>query len=160
MTTIGFENHDHDSCIRDGIQAAEAYCAEEKLHFTPIRRRVLELLLKGHRALGAYEILEMLRKEGHNAQPPVAYRALDFLVSNGFAHKIERQNAFIACAHPGRTHTPLFLICRSCEAVAETRADTAPGILARAADEAGFTTETAVMEAFGLCAHCKTGRAE
>jgi Fur family zinc uptake transcriptional regulator len=79
-------------------------CAAEGLRLTPVRRKALELLLKEHRALGAYAILDRLRAAGFGSQPPVAYRALDFLTQHGFAHKIERLNAFIACAHPGESH--------------------------------------------------------
>ena len=53
MKPIGFETHDHLGCVADTMQAAETRCAEKKLHFTPVRRRVLELLLEKHRALGA-----------------------------------------------------------------------------------------------------------
>ena len=132
MDSIGFEPHDHSHCIQDGIAAVDAHCRAKGLQFTPVRRRVLEILLQEHRALGAYEILDRLRTEGLGSQPPVAYRALDFLVKNGFAHKIERLNAFIACTHPGEHHAPFFLICRSCDAVAEAQREPSQGQLGQA----------------------------
>ncbi len=154
MHPIGFESHDHRHCIAEGVSAAEARCAEEGLQFTPVRRRVLEILLEQHRAMGAYDILEVLRAEGLGSQPPVAYRALDFLVSHGFAHRIERLNAFTACAYPGADHAPAFLICRLCRTVAEASA--APRAqLDKAAAEAGFLIERAVIEADGLCPDCR-----
>ncbi|GGB05359.1 Fur family transcriptional regulator [Allosediminivita pacifica] len=154
MHPIGFESHDHRHCIAEGVSAAEARCAEEGLQFTPVRRRVLEILLEQHRAMGAYDILEVLRAEGLGSQPPVAYRALDFLVSHGFAHRIERLNAFTACAYPGADHAPAFLICRLCRTVAEASA--APRAqLDKAAAEAGFLIERAVIEAEGLCPDCR-----
>jgi len=159
MDAIGFETHDHKGCIRDGLVAVETACADRGLQFTPVRRRVLELLLEGHRAMGAYEILDVLREEGIGSQPPVAYRALDFLVSHGFAHKIERMNAFIACTHPNETHTPAFLICRRCDAVAETHADPASGLLGRVLQDTGFRIEQAVIEAVGLCPACAEAEA-
>ncbi|MDQ2090254.1 Fur family transcriptional regulator [Marimonas arenosa] len=159
MDTIGFEHHDHDACIDDGTAAVAAYCARNGLQFTRQRRRVLEILLEEHRALGAYEILDRLREEGLGSQPPVAYRALDFLTRHGFAHKIERLNAFIACTHMGENHAPAFLICRACSAVAETYADPSEGVLGRAAREAGFRIERAVIEAEGLCPNCRKERA-
>lgn len=155
MDAIGFEHHDHKSCISDGLSAVDAYCAENGLQFTPVRRRVLEILLQEHRAMGAYDILDMLRAEQLGSQPPVAYRALDFLVRHGFAHKIERLNAFIACAHPGHDHTPAFLICRACDAVAEAHAEPSRGMLGRAAADTGFAVEQAVVEAVGLCPTCQ-----
>lgn len=155
MQTIGFEIHDHGSCIADAVNAADAYCQDAGLQFTPARRRVLEILLAGHRAMGAYDILDVLRSEGLGSQPPVAYRALDFLVSHGFAHKIERLNAFVACCHPGARHSPAFLICRKCDAVAEAVAEPARGILGRTATDAGFVIERTVVEAEGLCPSCR-----
>ncbi len=155
MDTIGFAKHDHASCREGGVAAAAAYCQERRLQFTPVRRRVLEILLREHRALGAYELLDVLGKEGFGSQPPVAYRALDFLVKYGFAHKIERLNAFVACVHPGATHAPAFLICRECDAVAESSAIAATALVDKLADEAGFFVERAVVEAEGLCPNCR-----
>lgn len=155
MSTVGFTQHDHHDCIRDGVAAAKERCEAERLQFTPVRQRVLELLLAEHRALGAYEILDHLRKEGLGSQPPVAYRALDFLVKHGFAHKIERLNAFIGCAHPGEGHAPAFFICRSCDAVAEAHVDVANGPLGEAADAAGFEIDRIVVETLGLCPNCR-----
>ncbi|MFP4327054.1 MAG: Fur family transcriptional regulator [Paracoccaceae bacterium] len=154
MSALGFERHDHDSCIALGVAAAEAHCAAQGLQLTPVRRRVLEILLARHRAMGAYEILGILREEGLGSQPPVAYRALDFLVKHGFAHRIERLNAFAACTHPGENHSPVFLICRICESVAEAQADPARGMLGHAAQAAGFRIERVVVEAEGICPRC------
>ena len=137
------------------LATAQAHCAAHGLRLTPVRRRTLEILLHEHRALGAYDVLGRLAAEGLGSQPPVAYRALDFLVKAGFAHKIEALNAYTACVHPGAQHTPAFLICRSCETVAE--ADTAPaeGRLGDAARAAGFVIEHTVVEATGLCPDCR-----
>lgn len=141
MDPIGFHAHDHSHCISDGIAVADAHCRANGLQFTPVRRRVLEILLQAHRAMGAYDLLDILRGEGLGSQPPIAYRALDFLVKNGFAHKIERLNAFVACSHPGDDHAPVFMICRTCNAVAEAPSQTSNGRLGAAAREAGFLIE-------------------
>ena len=79
---------------------------------------------------------------------------LDFLVENGFVHKIERLNAFVACAHPGQTHSPAFMICRICDAVAEAQSLPAKGALGAAARAAGFQIERTVVEAEGVCPAC------
>ncbi|EEX09648.1 transcriptional regulator, Fur family [Ruegeria lacuscaerulensis ITI-1157] len=154
MAPIGFGDHDHDTCVENALTSAEQLCRENGLRLTPVRRKVLEMLLQEHRALGAYAILDRLREEGFGSQPPVAYRALDFLVRNGFVHKIERLNAFVACSHPGATHSPAFMICRKCDAVAEAQASTAKGSLGAAARAAGFEIERTVVEAEGLCPDC------
>ena len=154
MTTVGFTKHDHHSCIATSLAAAEAHCAETGLQLTPARKRVLEILLQEHRALGAYDLLDRLRAEGLGSQPPVAYRALDFLVQQGFVHKIERLNAFVACAHPQEDHAPIFLICRVCDNVAETDVSHARGPVGEAAGSVGFVVEKVVVEAEGVCPNC------
>ncbi len=151
---VGFQKHDHAHCVESSLTVAETRCKEEGLRLTPVRRKVLEMLLQEHRALGAYTILDRLRDEGFGSQPPVAYRALDFLVENGFVHKIERLNAFVACAHPGATHSPAFMICRKCDAVAETHSTPAKGELGAAARAVGFEIERTVVEAEGVCPDC------
>ncbi len=151
---LGFARHDHAACVADGLLAAETRCADDGLRFTPVRRKVLEILLQEHRALGAYVILDRLRDEGFGSQPPVAYRALDFLVSHGLAHKIERLNAFIACAHPDQIHAPAFMICRMCDSVAEAHSETTRSALASAAKATGFKIERTVVEAEGVCPGC------
>lgn len=156
---IGFQQHDHGTCIASALAAAESQCAAQGLRLTPTRRRVLEILLGQHRAMGAYEILDRLKAEGLGSQPPVAYRALDFLVGHGFVHKIERLNAYIACAHPGAAHAPAFMICRDCGAVAEASARPGAGALGAAARDSGFRIESTVVEAEGLCPMCTRGAA-
>jgi Fur family zinc uptake transcriptional regulator len=151
---LGFAQHDHRTCISDAIAAAETRCATDGLRFTPVRRKVFEIMLQEHRALGAYTILDRLREAGFGSQPPVAYRALDFLVANGLAHKIERLNAFIACVHPSHAHTPAFMICRLCDAVAETQSSPTRGALGSAARATGFRIERTVVEAEGVCPAC------
>lgn len=152
--TIGFQCADHSTCRTTMLAQAEAHCTTLGLRLTPVRRRTLEILLAEHRALGAYDVLTHLADAGMGSQPPVAYRALDFLVKAGLAHKIEALNAYTACMHPGQDHTPAFLICRDCQTVAETDTTPAKGRLGDAARAAGFVIEHTVIEATGLCPAC------
>ena len=141
------------------MAAAEALCAARKLRLTPARAFVLETLLESHRALTAYELLDRLAAAGHGSQPPVAYRALDFLVANGFVHRIERLGAFVACTHGGSDHSAGFLVCRACRTVAETTVRRPEPALVAEAEAAGFTIERTVVEAEGLCARCRDAEA-
>lgn len=150
-----FAPHDHRRCRRDALAAAETACVERRVRLTPARRFVLETLLESHRALTAYELLDRLRAAGLGSQPPVAYRALDFLVSLGFVHRIEAIGAFVACTGGGAAHPAAFMVCRDCRLVAEIADVGTIPALAAAADAAGFAVERAVIEAEGLCARCR-----
>ena len=150
-----FAPHDHRACRGRALAAAETLCAERRLRLTPARAFVLETLLASHRAMTAYELLDALARAGLGSQPPVAYRALDFLVANGLAHRIERLGAFAACTHAEAAHDAGFLICRACRRVAETPLALPAGELMEHAAAAGFAVERTVVEAEGLCARCR-----
>lgn len=150
---LGFTRHDHSACVQAALRSADAACAARQVQLTPVRRRVLEILLETHAAMGAYDVLARLDAEGLGSKPPVAYRALTFLVDQGFVHRIERLNAFIACAHPGAVHDPAFMICRACGTVAEALAGDAA--LGSSAIASGFHVEQTVIEAEGLCPSCQ-----
>ncbi|WP_253913130.1 Fur family transcriptional regulator [Pseudoruegeria sp. HB172150] len=142
--------------VSAAILAAQEYCRDNRLQFTDTRRRVLEILLEAELPLGAYAILSQLNDEGFGSQPPVAYRALDFLESNGFVHKVDRLAAYVACANPHQPHSPSFLICRNCGSVQEARI-TSPHRAVRAAARAGgFRIERESIEAVGICASCSS----
>lgn len=151
---LAFARHDHADCAGDVLTRATDMAKAQGARLTPVRRRVLEILLEGHRAMGAYDVLQRLAAEGFGNQPPVAYRALEFLVDQGLAHRIARLNAFAACMHPGEAHAPAFLICRTCNHVAEAPATPVRAALDSAAAAIGFTIERSTVEALGLCPAC------
>lgn len=149
-----FLDHDHRRCTGVALAHAERLSRERGLRLTPVRRRALEILLEEHRALGAYEVLDRLAADGFGNQPPVAYRALDFLVEHGFAHRIRRLNAFAACTHPGEGHLPAFFICETCNTVAEAPVAEVAEAMGRAAEGIGFAIRRMNVEAVGLCPAC------
>ena len=147
--SIAFETHNHEICTRQRLGEVEDMCSKRGLRLTPVRRRVLEILLGRHQAMGAYELLDVLGKEGFCAKPPVVYRALSFLTENCFAHKVEKLNAFVACQFPTDEHRPGFMICRNCSQIGEARLEKNPF------SQQDFEVETQIVEAEGLCKKCK-----
>jgi Fur family zinc uptake transcriptional regulator len=154
-----FAPHDHGACRGRALAEAEASCRARGLRLTPQRAFALETLLESHRAMTAYELLDRMKAAGLGAQPPVAYRALEFLIENGFVHRVEKLGAYVACTHGGQDHAAAFLICRSCRRVAETTTGAPDAALAGRAAEAGFAVERVVVEVEGLCARCRDGAA-
>ena len=60
MDSLAFKKHNHKHCIENSISKVELMCENARLILTPVRKRVLEILLKEHQALGAYKILDIL----------------------------------------------------------------------------------------------------
>lgn len=147
-------NHDHGRCIEDALAAAQELCRREGARFTPLRRRVFEIVWASHTPLGAYAILDVLAGEGRRPMPPTVYRALDFLQTQGLVHRIPSLNAYIGCVDPGGHHGGQYLICRKCGTVAElTDEGLGQRLDARARDH-GFRVESVLTEAVGLCPAC------
>lgn len=105
--------------------------------------------------MGAYEILDRLAAEGFGSQPPVAYRALDYLAEQGLVHRISRLNAFAACLAPDHAHNPVFLICESCDRVQEMTGSNVAAALSETARAKGFRLSRATIEALGTCPACQ-----
>jgi Fur family transcriptional regulator, zinc uptake regulator len=146
--------HDHARCITRAMRSAEKLCAARELQFTPIRRRVFELIVERHAPIGAYDILGALKK-GEGAQaPPTVYRAIEFLLDAGLIHRIDALNAFIACDTPEEAHTCQFLVCRSCNQVTELDDPAISKLILQKAKAAGFAADPQDVEIKGLCSRC------
>ncbi len=135
------------------LDAAERYCAERGLSLTPVRRRVLELLVDAGGPVKAYDLMAAL-KPGGSAQPPTVYRALNFLTRSGLAHKVEALNAYTAClcdySHDKSGHdTVQLFICECCDTINERHIHKSP----TDAPE-GFRVSRSVIEYYGRCARC------
>ena len=148
------QRHDHSACIEIGLKRAEAACAAEGARLTPNRRVVLEVLLADHKPLSAYEIADRIDWQGRKGAPVQVYRALEFFESHGLVHRIESQNAYLACSLADGSHGAQFLVCRDCGRVAEASDAGLERGLKELASKAGFTVEAPVVEIKGLCSDC------
>jgi|SRR5579875_2088684 len=135
------------------LEAAQVRCLREGERMTHPRHRVLELLLRDGGAVKAYDLIAKFGEDGAAAKPPTVYRALDFLSRQGFAHRIESLNAYMACKMGQDTHAAAFLICRCCGETREIE-----GVPTRALDAAakgqGYRLTNVTVEARGLCPAC------
>ena len=153
-------HHVHDAA--GFVAAVERACNERGLRLTAIRARVLGLVAQAGRPIKAYDLLEQIRldnsREGEGAgaaAPPTVYRALDFLLANGFIHKLESINAFVACHHPNAAqHSVPFLICDRCHSATELEDAGIVASLDAAARALGFAPQAQTLEVHGLCAKC------
>ncbi|NBC15539.1 MAG: transcriptional repressor [Gammaproteobacteria bacterium] len=142
-----------ESTLTQALSRAEALCRERGVRLTTQRRRVLELVCRANRPVGAYELLDQLR-DGGSAAPPTVYRALDWLLAQGLVHKLETLHAYIGCTHPEHPHASQFLICNGCGGVTELEDQAIAGSLASVAAETGFRPSRPVVEVIGTCSDC------
>ena len=137
------------------MNSAERICRDQGLRFTKSRKRVLKIIWDSHEAIKAYDILERLQEIDRSAKPPTAYRALDFLLVNGFIHRIESLNSYIGCPNPDHVHDFQLLICEDCGLVTEMDNPHLSEQLKTAAKKHSFSMNHQVIEVHGLCQNCQ-----
>ncbi|HLS51445.1 MAG TPA: Fur family transcriptional regulator [Burkholderiaceae bacterium] len=140
--------------IKAQLKTAEQLCLRRNKRLTPMRRKVLQILLQHGRSLKAYELLEEVRKDHTNAAPPTVYRALDFLVDEGLIHRLDAVNAWTACLDAdGEPHNVL-IVCTECGVVAELSDPPLSHQLSHTAKQAGFIMANPETELRALCTPC------
>ncbi|RWR03104.1 zinc uptake transcriptional repressor [[Pantoea] beijingensis] len=137
------------------LSQAEKLCQQRNVRLTPQRLEVLRLMSEQNGAISAYDLLDLLRVSEPQAKPPTVYRALDFLLEQGFIHRVESNNSYVVCHHVEEPrHTSAMLICDRCGSVDERHAQGVEDILQILSHQSGFNLRHSIIEAHGLCAGC------
>ena len=145
--------HVHDAA--DYVAHVERLCHERGLRMTPLRADVVRILASSQRPLKAYDLLDHIRASKARSAPATAYRTLNFLLEQGFIHRLEALNAFVVCHHPGQPkHVAPFLICNRCQQATELEDEQTESSLKQMAGALGFVASNQTLEVRGLCADC------
>jgi Fur family zinc uptake transcriptional regulator len=151
--------HAHGDSQEAALTLAEDYCRERGEKLTPIRRKVLELLLNSGRATKAYSLLDEMRQIHPGSAPPTVYRALDFLLSAGLVHRIESINAFTVCHDLTQCQHGILVVCQQCGSVTELHQPKLRQALVAQIEDAGYRLASDEIELKGLCAACQATEA-
>ena len=146
------EHHVHDA--RGYLRAVETACTERGVRLTPLRAQVLGLIAAAGKPVKAYDLLDSMKAENGSSAPPTVYRALEFLLEQGFIHRLASVNAFVGCHHPHERHSVPFLICDGCQSATELEDERITRLLDAHAMALGFQPRAQTLEVHGLCATC------
>jgi len=151
--------HTHGESPEAALALAEEYCRERGEKLTPLRRKVLELLLNSGRATKAYSLLDEMRQIHPGSAPPTVYRALDFLLSAGLVHRIESINAFTVCHDLTQCQHGILVVCQQCGNVTELHQPKLRQALIEQIEDAGYRVASDEIELKGLCSACQAAEA-
>ncbi len=160
-------SHSHEHCVHDThthaitqrIRDAEMECHRRGVRWTVLRSDVLTLILQAAKPVGAYDLLAKMAHQGRPPAPPTVYRSLDFLLEQGFIHRILSINAFVPCCHPRHGHQAVFLICTGCHRVDEAESNDLQHSLTGLAKQGHFVPQQTTIEVSGLCLSCQQASA-
>ncbi|CUR53598.1 Zinc uptake regulation protein [Serratia symbiotica] len=137
------------------LTKAKKICQQRNARLTPQRQKVLRIMLNQFGSISAYNLLDLLRISEPKAKPSTIYRALDFLLDQGFIHKVESTNSYTLCHHFGKPmHTSILFICNHCNKVTDFTTKGIEKILQKLAEYSRFTLHHSIIEAHGLCIQC------
>ena len=141
--------------LKATIHRVEEICKSNKLGLTEIRRQVFEIIIKNNKPIKAYEILDEIRNINNRpSHPPTVYRAIDFLIENGFVHKLNSINSFVGCLHPKAHKECYFLICKKCNIYQECCDDSLKDRISKTAVHNNFVISNTTLEIEGHCLDC------
>lgn len=132
-------------------------CDKRHVRLTPQRLEVLRLIFQqNNESISAYNLLNLLQQSAlPNAKPSTIYRSLNFLLAQGFIHRIESTNSFMLCKYfLELSHNFTFFICNHCKQVTEQTTKGIEEILQHTAKLTGFIISNNIIETHGLCPKC------
>ncbi|WP_392563041.1 zinc uptake transcriptional repressor Zur [Orbus sturtevantii] len=133
----------------------EIVCKKRNVKLTNQRKIVLSIMLQAQKAMSAYDLLDLLKQEEPQAKPPTIYRALDFLLEQGFIHKVESSNSYIICPHFSHpNHLSILFICDNCKQILEKNSHEIENNLLQLATQNRFAVKHSIIEIHGLCPSC------
>jgi Fur family transcriptional regulator, zinc uptake regulator len=147
--------NDHQQCIETALNNAKALCLKNHIHFTPLRKQTLQIILENHIPLKIQDILEKLKQINMEVKPISIYRVLDFLTKHGLAHKLVSQNAFLGCSHSNQNHNCYFIICKKCYKVEEGCENEELIEIHTSLSKKKFLPEHITLEIQGICRECQ-----
>jgi len=137
------------------ISRVDEICRSNNLGFTDIRKQVFEIIIKNNKPIKAYQILDEIRNITNKpSHPPTVYRAIDFLIENGFVHKLNSINSFVGCFHPKTHEECYFLICKECNLYQECCDDSLKDRISKTAVHNNFIISNTTLEIEGHCLDC------
>ena len=149
------KNSKSASELKASISRVVEICKSNNLGFTDIRKQVFEIIVKKNKPIKAYEILDEIRNiSGKPSHPPTVYRAIDFLIENGFVHKLNSINSFVGCFHPKAHEECYFLICKKCNLYQECCDDSLKDRISKTAEHKNFLISNTTLEIEGHCLDC------
>lgn len=137
------------------MAAVERACEESGLRLTQLRKQVLKLIAAAGKPVKAYALLEQRQNKRTGSAPPTVYRALIFLLENGFIHKLESISAFVSCHHPAEAHQVPFLICVTRSGAQEICDERVAELIETQAKNFGFRPQAQTLEVHGICKSCR-----
>ncbi len=121
------------------------------------RDLIVEAFLRREGHLGADEVMEALRHDGHHVSRATIYRTLQWMTEVGLARRVDLAGGDVRFEHSYRHPRHFHLICKSCSRSFEFLSHDIEVLVEEIAAARGFAARQTVVQIHGTCERCRGG---
>ncbi len=122
------------------------------------RDRIVDVFLRQDGHLTADDLVDLIRKEDQRISRATVYRTLAWMEAAGIARKVDFGEGRFRFEHSYRHPRHFHLICKNCNQSMEFLSSDIEQMIEEVADARAFTVSQVVVQLYGTCEACRTGR--
>jgi Fur family transcriptional regulator, ferric uptake regulator len=122
------------------------------------REQIVNVFLRQEGHLSADDLVDLIRKDDHRISRATVYRTLQWMVDAGIARKVDFGEGRFRFEHSYRQPRHFHLICKTCHRSFEFLSSDIEGLVEEVATARNFSASQSVVQIYGTCEECRTGR--
>jgi len=122
------------------------------------RDQIVNVFLRQEGHLSADDLVDLIRREDHRISRATVYRTLQWMVDAGIARKVDFGEGRFRFEHSYRQPRHFHLICKSCSRSYEFLSSDIEALVEEVAAARSFAASQSVVQIYGTCEECRTGR--
>jgi Fur family ferric uptake transcriptional regulator len=122
------------------------------------REHIVNVFLRQEGHLSADDLVDIIRRDDRRLSRATVYRTLQWMVDAGIARKVDFGEGRFRFEHSYRQPRHFHLICKTCHRSFEFLSSDIEALVEEVADARGFTASQSVVQIFGTCEDCRTGK--
>lgn len=122
------------------------------------RDLIVNVFLRQEGHLSADDLAGLIRHEDHKISRATVYRTLQWMVEAGIARKVDFGEGRFRFEHSYRHPRHFHLICKVCSRSYEFLSSDIEALIEEIASARAFSARQSVLQIYGTCEECQTGR--
>jgi Fur family ferric uptake transcriptional regulator len=119
---------------------------------------IVNVFLRQEGHLSADDLVDLITREDKRISRATVYRTLQWMVDAGIARKVDFGEGRYRFEHSYRHPRHFHLICKSCNRSSEFLSSDIEALVEEVAAARNFAARQSVVQIYGTCEECRTGR--
>ena len=124
------------------------------------RDLIVNAFLKQEGHLSADDLVDLIKREDQRISRATVYRTLQWMEEAGIARKVDFGEGRFRFEHSYRHPRHFHLICKTCNRSFEFLSSDIESLVEEVAAARAFTARQTVVQIYGTCEECRTGRTQ